>query len=578
MKTIVLSCALAAAVSVGCGAREPTKERKLVADTLLELDLTSAPEERTSALLGEAKLSHFESLMRLRKLQKDPLARGLFVRLGSFGGHFADVDDWATTFEGFRAEKKPVHCQFDELDNTGYALASHCDRVSMTPAGLLNLVGIAVQVVQGRQLLEMVGVQADLFQAGKYKGAAEPFTRDDLSPEQKQSLETLLEDLDQSFRSHLLKRTERAPAELQTILDQGPYTSQAAKQIGLVDAVAYDDEARAQAKLAAKARQITRPLEPNEKQTVSLTDVLRALSGKKEHDYEGHAHLGVAFLTGDISDGQGRSVTGAASDPFVKALRRWGDESDVRAVVLRIESPGGSALASDRMWHAVQRVAKRKPVIVSLGDMAASGGYYVASAGSTIVAAPGSIVGSIGVVGGKMVVSGLAQRAGVHVTSLPRAAHATWLSPFAPFAPSERAAFTGMLQNTYGRFLDRVALGRKRDVSAIVPAAEGRVMGGEHAKKLGLVDEVGGFERAVSIALERGKLPSNALIETWPEADDPFEALSSLVSTKAPQALLGSELQETLPIELLTAGSLLRELAAARQRPLAVLPFALHVR
>jgi protease-4 len=577
VKSIVLGCTLALALSA-CGGAEKPKERKLVADSLIELDLTQPPDERTGALLGEAKPSHFEGLMRLKKLKGDPLARGLFVRIGSFGGHFADVDDWASAFEGFRAAKKPVHCQFDELDNSGYALASHCDRVSMTPAGLLNLVGIAAQVVQGRQLLEMVGVKADLFQAGKYKGAAEPFTRDELSPEQKQSLETLLADLDGAFRAHLLKRKAREPAELQSLIDQGPYTSERARQLGLVDAVAYDDEARANAKQAAKARLIHRPFEPTEKQTLSLTDVLRALSGKKERDYEGRAHLGVAFLTGDISDGPGRGISGAASDPFVKALRRWGDEPDVRAVVLRIESPGGSALASDRMWHAVQRVAKRKPVIVSLGDMAASGGYYVASAGSTIVAAPGSIVGSIGVVGGKMVVQGLTQRVGVHVTSLPRADHATWLSPFQPFTDSERGAFESMLQNTYSRFLERVSIGRKRDVASIVPAAEGRVMGGQRAKELGLVDEVGGLERAVALALERAKLPANAPVETWPEADDALEALSSLMDAKSPQGVVSQALQESLPEELLSAGTLMRELSQAQKRPLAVLPFALHVR
>ena len=577
MKIIVLGCALAFATGA-CGGREPAKERKLVADTLVELDLTAPPEERTSSLLGESKPSHFDALMRVRKFHRDPLARGLFVRLGSFGGHFADVDDWAEAFDGFRAEKKPVHCQFDELDNSGYALASHCDRVSMTPAGLLNLVGLAAQVVHGRQLLDMLGVKADLFQAGKFKGAAEPFTKDALSPEQRESLETLLADLDQAFRAHLLKRKKRTPEALQQLIDLGPYTSDAAKRAGLVDAVAYDDEARMHAKQAARARLIHRPFESSEKQTISLGDVVRALSGKRERDYEGRAHLGVAFLTGDIHDGQGQSVHGAASDPFVKALRRWGDEPDVRAVVLRIESPGGSALASDRMWHAVQRVAKRKPVIVSLGDMAASGGYYVASAGSTIVAAPGSIVGSIGVVGGKMVVEGLAQRAGVHVTSLPRAARATWLSPFAGFTPDERGAFEGMLQNTYTRFLERISVGRKRPVSAIVPAAEGRVMGGEHARKLGLIDEVGGFARSVTLALERGKLPNNAPIEQWPEADDPFEALSALLEAKGPQGVLTHELQATLPVELLSAGSLMRELAEAQQRPLAVLPFALHVR
>ena len=135
-----------------------------------------------------------------------------------------------------------------------------------------------------------------------------------------------------------------------------------------------------------------------------------------------------------------------------------------------------------------------------------------------------------------------------------------------------------MLQNTYARFLDRVSVGRKLAVSAVVPAAEGRVMGGEHARKLGLVDEVGGFTRSVTLALERGKLPNNAPIELWPEADDPFEALSSLLQAKGPQGVLTHELQAVLPVELLSAGSLMRELAEAHQRPLAVLPFALHVR
>jgi protease IV len=587
VRLIVCSCALALLFGA-CGQREEPKERKLVADTLVELDLTEPAAERTASLFGDAKPSHFEAQQRVRRFVKDPLARGLFVRLGSFAGHFSDVDDWADTFEAFRSQKKPVHCQFDELDNSGYALASHCDRVSMTPAGLLNLVGLAAQVLHGRQLLEQVGVKAEIFQAGKYKGAAEPFTSDALSPETRESLEGLLADLDQNFRAHLAKRSQRDPAALQQLIDQGPYTSDRAKQAGLIDAIAYDDEARMHAKKAANARLLHRPFEPSSPQTLSLTDLVRALSGREKRDYEGHAHLGVAFLTGDITDGEGRALEGSGSDPFIKALRRWGDESDVRAVVLRIESPGGSALASDRMWHAVQRVAKRKPVIVSLGDMAASGGYYVASAGSAIVASPGSIVGSIGVVGGKMVVSGLTTRIGVHVTSLPRADHATWLSPFAAFTPSERGAFEGMLQNTYGRFLERVSMGRKRPVAALLPAAEGRVMGGERARQLGLVDEVGGLARAVTLALERGKLAENTPVETWPEATDTLQALSSLMDAKSAQGVLSEGLQRgtesalrdtlgSLPSELSSAGSLLRELAHAGKRPLAVLPYALYV-
>jgi protease-4 len=568
---------VAALLCFGCGSREESKERKLVADSLLELDLTQPPDERASELFAESRPSHFQALLRIRKLSADPLARGLFVQLGDFGGRFGDVDDWAETFETYRAAKKPVHCHFDQLDNAGYALASHCDRLSITPSGFLNLVGLAAQVVHARQLLELVGVKAEIFQVGKFKGAAEPFTQDALTPEQRASLDVLLLDLDVAFRAHLLRREQRAPEALQALIDEGPYTAEAARGAKLVDAITYDDEARANAKKASSARVIHRPFEPREEPQLSLLEIARTLAGKRDREYKERPHLGVAFVSGEIVDGPGSGVSGVGSDPFVKALRKWGDDTNVRAVLLRIESPGGSALASDRMWHAVQRVAKRKPVIVSLGDMAASGGYYVASAGNAIVAAPGSIVGSIGVVGGKMVVGGLTEKLGVHVTVLPRAKNAGWLSPFAPFSDGEKHAFTGMLENTYARFLDRVSIGRKVDVSTLLPAAEGRVMGGARAKELGLVDEVGGLARAFTLAVERGKLPVNTPVETWPDQEDPLAALTSLMETHAPQGALGGDWLRTLPSELTEAGTLWRELARAGDRPLTVLPFALQV-
>lgn len=575
IQRVALSCALLALS--GCAKEDPEKAKKLVAETLIELDLREPREERVAPLLSENRASHFDALRQVQKLVDDPLARGVFARLGSASGHFADIDDWTQLFDAFRAKKKPVHCHFDELDNAGYALAAHCDKLSMTPAGLLNLVGLAAQVVNGRKLLDQVGVQAELLQVGKYKGAAEPFTRDDLSDEQRTSLDTLLGDLDEAFREHLRQRSTLADKDLQALLNQGPYTAQAAARAGLVDRVSYDDEARADAKRSSAARLIQRTLAGDEQQTLTLRDVLRALRGPSEREYKGRAHLGVAFLVGEIHDSEDNGLRGAASDPFVRALRRWGDDTDIRAVVLRIESPGGSALASDRMWHAVQRVARRKPVIVSLGDMAASGGYYVASAGSAIVAAKGSVVGSIGVVGGKIVVGALADRLGVHVTTLTRTERSTWLSPFQPFSPEERGALDGMLQSTYRLFLERVAIGRKRGVEALEPAAEGRVMGGVRARSLGLVDEVGGLARAVELAIERGKLPANTPIETWPEASDPFSAVSTLLGAHAGGGPW-SQLEQALPRELTSASGLVRGLLRTPERPLTVLPFALHVR
>jgi protease-4 len=278
-------------------------------------------------------------------------------------------------------------------------------------------------------------------------------------------------------------------------------------------------------------------------------------------------------------DGDQRSLERAASEPFVKAVRRFADDSRVRAIVLRIESPGGSALASDRMWHAVRRAAGRKPVIVSIGDMAASGGYYVASAGSHVLASPGSIVGSIGVVGGKLVVADLAQRVGVNVTSIERAEHATWLSALEPFTPDERQRMEHLLTHTYELFLERVSLGRKRSIEQLLPAAEGRVMGGERAKQLGLVDEIGGLGRAIELALQRGKLPKDAPLTRWPEQGDALGALRALLGASAPGAQLAADLEQLEhSTRAVASGAPLRALAHARSPLLTTLPFALTVR
>jgi protease-4 len=540
-----LACALA--LLTACD--EPHKDhalKKPITDSLYELDLRDALPEQGAGFLGQREPGLADLLTRLKELQDEPLVKGLFVRLGSHKGHLADVEDLASALESFRAQKRPVHCHFEEIDNAGYALASHCDRVSMAPAGLLDLVGLGVQVLNGRKLLDWLGVQAQLLQMGKYKGAADPFVRDDLGPELRENMDGLLDDLDAAFRKHLDARGQRTKEAWQALLDGGPYSSTDALERKLVDAVAQDDEARAKAKAASAARVVRPVFEERPEHNLSVRELFQALTGGETKTKPAQPSLGIAYLTGEIIESEEPAYDRTASEPFIQAMRRWGDDRQVRAVVLRIESPGGSALASDRMWHMVRRVAGRKPVIVSLGDMAASGGYYVACAGSTVIAAPGSIVGSIGVVGGKVVVRDLADRAGVHATTLKRGQNASWLSPFEPFSAPERVRFEHLLQDTYARFLERVALGRKRSVEQILPAAEGRVMGGERAKQLGLVDEIGGLSRAIQLAREQGKLTPRSPVEVWPNDQDALRALSSLISAKSPQPALHATVAQVL--------------------------------
>jgi protease-4 len=560
----------------GCSAPDEPSNTPLT-DALLELDLTEPLDEQGTAFLNQRRPGLAEATMEVRELLDEPLAKGLFVRIGPHAGHLSDVDEWASVFDAYRAKKKPVHCHFDGADNAAYALGAHCDRLSMTPAGTLELVGLGAQVVHGRALLEMLGVEADLLQMGKYKGAAEPFTRDQMSPELKQSLDTLLSNLDANFRKHLSHKLKgRSPEAIAKLLDEGPYSSARARAAQLVDAVSFDDEARAKAKAAAGGRVVKRLFEVREEQ-ISLRTVLDALAGGDQERDIDRPHLGLMFLRGEIIDSDREGVDKVGGGSFVRAMRRMGDDPHVRAVVLRIESPGGSALASDRMWHAVRRVVKRKPVIVSMGDVAASGGYYVASAGTHLFATPSSIVGSIGVVGGKMVVQKLADKVGVHVDSIERSRNASWLSPFAPFNDEERAVFEGMLKDTYDRFLSRVSEGRKRPVADLVPAAEGRVMGGAHAMELGLVDEVGSLGDALAMARKKVNLPKDAPVKVWPDADDPFRALGQAFGVR-----MAPELEALAPVarlpHALTQGALVSVLGQQREPVAVTLPFALIVR
>ncbi len=561
-----------------CG--QPKEEDTLkrpATDTLYELDLRDALPEQGINFLGQSQPGLGDALARLKELAEEPLAKGLFVRLGSHQGHMADVEDLASAFEAFRTQKRPVHCHFEELDNAGYALAAHCDRLSVAPAGMLNLVGLGAQVMHGRKLLDWLGVKAELLQMGQYKGAADPFTRDELSPALRKSLDELLDDLDGSFRQHLAARSERTPDIWQALLDGGPYPPNEALAHALVDAVAQDDEARAKARLAASAR-VVKPVFERANKDLTLRELILALAGDERKSRAGQPYLGVAYLTGEIIEGTEGTFERTASDPFINALRRWGDDRLVRAVVLRIESPGGSALASDRMWHMVRRVAGRKPLIVSLGDVAASGGYYVASAGSHILATPGSVVGSIGVVGGKMVVQNLAERAGMRVDSLKRARNALWLSPFAPFTESERARFENLISGTYDLFLKRIAEGRKRPVAELLPAAEGRVMGGARALELGLIDGIGGLSQAIEIARERGKLTPRSPIEVWPDSQDTLRALSSMFSAQQPHLASHATLSQLLEAaKPLVSSPLLSVLGDSREPVVLTMPFDIQI-
>jgi protease-4 len=577
--SLLLSCALCApcVAMTACGNPDSPAKRKSEL-RVVHLDAL-AHESPESGGFGQEKKTHRELLDQLHGFVEDDAVKGLLLHVGELRGAFARARDVRDALAAVRRAGKPVHCYVETTDNLGYGLAAaSCDRITLSPAGAIDLVGVAAQTVYAKRALDALGVGADVVQVGAYKGAADAVTEETMPQTVRENLSAMLDDLQSDLVGLVAARKALAPAAAQVLIDGGPYTSERALAAGLVDGVGFDDEARARAKQAAKSEHVTDDSQ-RERDEFELSDLLDALFEEKDEQASGERVV-LAHLDGTIMMGNERSSGSAHARSFVAAMRRFADDEGVKAVVLRIDSPGGSVLASDAMWHAVRRVAKRKPVIASLGDMAASGGYYVAAAATEVMARDESIVGSIGVVGGKLVAHQLAERVGVRFERLSRGRHAAWTSPTQPFSDEERALFQRSLHAAYDRFLARIVEGRKLPLERIQPLAEGRIMTGRRARQGGLVDSEGGLREALARARKQAKLGEDVEVQVWPHRPSFFEALQGMTLQGRS---VGSALSEAALSELELPGVSLRGLpelllAGEAGQAAAVLPFGLTLR
>ena len=350
----------------------------------------------------------------------------------------------------------------------------------MSPAGTLDLIGPAAVMIYARALLAKVGVEAEIIHIGRYKGAGDMFIRDDMPEEAKASMDAILDDLYGALIEATKVRTEGQVDKAKALIDGGPYGSAAAADAGLVDSVSFLRDSREEIKKAAGVDTIRRTRMLPKQDQLTLGQFLNLFSGETEKTGPGGERVALVFVNGHITDGESGSMGDAVSGPFVRVMQRLEDDDNVKAVVMRINSPGGSALASDRMWDAAHHLAEAKPLIASVGDMAASGGYYIASAADEILAHPNSLVGSIGVVGGKFNFAGLAEDIGVNAYVLQRGKRAAWSTPVRALNPTERQAFESLLRE----------LGRGRETHAgrgLPRGAARRAIGGpdrEHSARL----------------------------------------------------------------------------------------------
>jgi protease IV len=527
--------------------------------------------------------------------------RGVLVRLGSAQMGLAR----ATEIGGMLAAigtKMPVWCHADAYSNATLALAARgCKRVWIAPASSVDAIGIAAQTIYFHKLLtEEIGLDIDFLQVGKFKGAEEPFTRDGPSPEARQSLESTLADLRAGWLESFAKGR---PGAAEAAPEDGPYTPEKARAVGLVDDVGYLDQARSALESAAGAVRWEVRLGPGAKSGSgdTVAEVFRTIAG----DSLGTAPVALVEATGAISleggSGPFGGGSGISEQRLIRTLLRLEHDDDVKAVVLRIDSPGGSALASDLLWHELMAIRHKKTLVVSVGDMAASGGYYLASTGAVVFADATSIVGSIGVVGGKISGGRLLERLGVHAETFPAktgdplaAARAASESVLSPWDDATRDRVFETMTGIYSLFLARVAEGRNIPVETVAASAEGRIFSGRDGKQRGLVDELGGLKEAIARARSMAGLAADAEVDL---AAEPSGLVQTLIGdnaqselTEAPggsatalgelgarvAAALGEAVQRAAPGVRPFAASMLP--LAAGEHALCALPFALTVR
>lgn len=534
--------ALAAALA-SCAGRErsatPARpaEAGLDEPAVVEIDLSPGlPESAPVTLLApSSRRTHAELVRSLRSLADAESTKGVLVRLGTSKISLARAHEIGRILGAVRKAGRPVVCHADDYNNGSLLLAATgCSKLWVSPAGQVDSVGLAAQLLFAKGLLDKLNVSADFLQVGKFKGASEPFTREGASPEARQSLETALGGLRAAWLKAIVEG--RGKPEIEGALEDGPFAAPEARDKGLVDDVGDLDDAREDAKKLAGVEAIATRFGRGDRGggvPRGLVDIFRAVSGSSA---AGTEHVTIVPAVGSITMGGGGTPLGTSEGigerDLGRVLGRLTDDDATKAVVLRIDSPGGSALASDLLWKKLMKLREKKPLVVSVGGMAASGGYYLACSGSKVLAEPTSIIGSIGVVGGKLAVGKALAELGINVETVAanpdpaRASRAAYMSALTPWDDATRARMLGSMQAIYDLFLQRIATGRGTTVEAVAPSAEGRLFGGVEAKQRGLVDEIGGLEDAVKLALELAKLPGDAPVEIEQESGGLLELLA----------------------------------------------------
>jgi len=503
--------------------REPTVPSNATLVLRVGGDLNEvAPGDVVSYLRG-VKASTVRAVVdNLRKAKVDPRIKAVLLKPTGFDSpYWGKVQEIRDAVLDFRKSGKPVYAYLEYGGDREYYLATAADKVFLMPSSPLDLTGVATYELFLRGTLDKVGAFPDLHHIGEYKTAVNTFTEKDFTAAHKEMDESLNRDLYEQIVRGIADTRKRNEADVRALLDAGPFLPEDALRAGLIDDVAYEDQVDVKLRAGDERRQV----EGEEYARISVSSV----------GLNRGPRIAVIYVAGTIASGRSGfdPVNGpvAGSDTLVEYIRQARKDSAVRAIVLRVDSPGGSASASDAIWRELV-IAKTeradRPLVASMSDLAASGGYYIALPAQLIVAQPSTLTGSIGIFGGKIVMGGVYEKLGARIESTSIGKHAEIESPVRPYNPDEVKKLDEQLQAFYDQFVEKVATSRHSTPEKIDAMAQGRVWTGQQARERGLVDALGGLDRAIQLTKERAKIPADSDVEliVYPPKKSFYQILS----------------------------------------------------
>ena len=507
---IFFLCLVAVLIALAAGGGGAT----VAENSVLTLELSGAVREHVATELDleflrsgpPATVLGLRSI--LQTAAEDDRIAGLALYCGGLGVGWGKAQELRWQIEKFKASGKPVMAFMQVSGTMDYFVCSAADQIYMEPEGMLDMKGLRAEVAFYKETFDKIGVDVEMERIGKYKSAAEAYTQTEMSEPFREVTNSLLDEMLRQLANTVAPSRKMSPGEFLLALDKGPFLPGGAEEVKLIDGLLYKDQFEDKLKEAIGAAKLTK-----------IGRGAYAKATTEPFDMGGKKQIAVVYGVGAILRGKseldpilGFETLGAES--LVEAMKQARENKDVHAIVLRIDSPGGDAIASDQMWRALELTAKEKPVVVSMSDVAASGGYYMAMAkGVPVLAYPGCYTGSIGVFFGKVNMRGLYEKIGLKKEILTRGRFAAIDTDYRPLTQEERAKLREGVEKVYDSFVRKVADARGVEWDAIHEVAQGRVWLGSQALDVNLIDEIGGFDRAIEMAKERAKITADEEVQ-----------------------------------------------------------------